>query len=372
MKVINMEIKNNLKRTLINILKQYDIEDKVLFQLRYKYMLHIDLSNQYPYLEDESLNENYVKECTEKAIEVFNSMKFSNNLLIVYDDIYNNHGIKEKEFVEGTLKGIIQYDNYKLDWKFPEDDDIYTCNRRIYQVEKIDIEKLFKEIVLSDIGGKLDLTSSIFIIDMDTGCIFHPYDDRGLYLFATKEEYLTDVWKEFYDDVFVDCKDFKIDIEKLYWIDGKDDDPEDLCLHGDIVVTIGEEIIDYSCTVSAVALRMLRTLSQDHIPTVGEQMLPCCGHTMIANETLDEVDIIGCDDGIDWTVIHENGMVKIIIENEDAVYIYYLQYKEEVLRFVYMIEDYYKKSSNKVLPKDEFERDGYIAFWNEWNKRTKR
>ncbi|HLR35254.1 MAG TPA: hypothetical protein VK071_08020 [Tissierellales bacterium] len=34
-----------------------------------------------------------------------------------------------------------------------------------------------------------------------------------------------------------------------------------------------------------------------------------------------------------------------------------------------MVEDYYKKSSNKILPEDEFERDGYIAFWNEWNRR---
>ena len=364
-----MEIKNNPKELLINILKKYNTEDKVLFQLRYKYMLHVDLSRKYQYLEDWSLNKDYVKECTEKAIEVFNFMKFSHNLLIVYDDIYISHGTREKEFVEGTLKNIIQYDNYKLDWKFPEDDNIYTCNRRIYQVEKVDIEKLFKEIVISDIGGELDLTSSTFIIDMDTGCIFYLYDDRGLYLFAPKEDYLIDVWKEFYDDVFVDCKGFKIAVKKLYWIDGKDDAPEDLCLHGDVVVTIGEEIIHNSCTVSAAALRILRTLSRDHLPTIGEQMLPCCGHTMIANETLDEVEIIGCDDGIDWTVIHENGMVKIITENENTVYIYYLQYKEEVLRFVYMVEDYYKKSSNKVLPEDEFERDGYIAFWNEWNRR---
>lgn len=188
-----------MKELLINILKQYNVEDKVLFQLRCKYMLHVDLSKKYQYLEDGSLNEDYVKECTEKAIEVFNFMKFSHNLLIIYDDIYSSHGTKEKEFVEGALKNINQYDNYKLDWKFPEDDDVYTCNRRIYQVEKVDIERLFKEIIISDIGGELDLTSSIFIIDMDTGCIFHLYDDRGLYLFAPKEEYLSNVWKEFYD-----------------------------------------------------------------------------------------------------------------------------------------------------------------------------
>ncbi len=190
-----MEIKNNPKRTLIDILKRYNIKDKVLFQLRHKYMLHIDLSKEYPYLEDGSLDKNYVKECTEKAIEVFNSMKFSNNLLIVYDDIYNSHGTREKEFVEDTLKNIAQNDNYKLNWKFPEDKDIYTCSRHIYQAKEVDIEKLFKEIILSDIGGKLGLTSSIFILDIETGCIFHLYDDRGLYLFAPKEEYLVDMGK---------------------------------------------------------------------------------------------------------------------------------------------------------------------------------
>lgn len=366
--MINMEIKANLKEALVSILKQYNVEDGVLCQLRYKYMLHIDLCNQYPYLEDGSLNETYVKICTEKAIEVFNFMKFSHNLLIVYDDIYSNHGIREKEFVESILENIIQYDNYKLDWIFPEDDTINTCNRRIYQVEKIDIEKLFREIVLSDIGGELDLVSSIFVIDLDTGCIFHLYDDRGLYLFDLREDYLTDVWNAFYNDVFVDCKNFKIDVKSLYWIDRKDDNTEDLCLHGDVVVTIGEEIISNSCTISAAALRMLRTLSRDHLPIIGKQILPCCGHTMISNENLDEVDIIGCDDGIDWTVLHENGMVKIITENKNTVYIYYLLYKKEILHFIYMIEDYYKKSLNRALPKDEFERNGYIAFWNEWNK----
>jgi hypothetical protein len=95
----------------------------------------------------------YVKKCTEKAIEVFNFTRFSHNLLVVYNDIYSNHGVREKEFVESILENIIQYDNYKLDWIFPEDDTANTCNRRIYQVEKIDIEKLFKEIILSDIGG---------------------------------------------------------------------------------------------------------------------------------------------------------------------------------------------------------------------------
>ena len=61
-------------------------------------------------------------------------------------------------------------------------------------------------------------------------------------------------------------------------------------------------------------------------------MLPCCGHFIIANEALDEVTISGCENGIDWSVIHKDNMVILELE-------------------------------------DEFDRDGYVAFWNEWHRR---
>ena len=166
-------------------------------------------------------------------------------------------------------------------------------------------------------------------------------------------------------------RDFKIEVNNLYWIDGKKDDPDDLCLHGDIEVIIGEEKLSCSCTASAAALRMLKTLSEDHLLTKGEQMLPCCGFFMIPNETLDEVEISGCDNGVDWTVLHDDGMIRLITEKGNTVYIYYLQYKEEVLRFVNVVEEYYKKSLPKNIPADEFERNGYIAFWNEWHMISK-
>jgi len=84
----------------------------------------------------------YVKKCTEKAIEVFNFTRFSHNLLVVYNDIYSNHGVREKEFVESILENIIQYDNYKLDW-------IYFQR----MILPIHATGEFKEIILSDIGG---------------------------------------------------------------------------------------------------------------------------------------------------------------------------------------------------------------------------
>ncbi len=56
--VVNTE--NKPSEILENILKQYGAEDTILFRLRYKYMLHIDLSEKYPYLEDESDRNGYI------------------------------------------------------------------------------------------------------------------------------------------------------------------------------------------------------------------------------------------------------------------------------------------------------------------------
>ena len=375
-----MKIKEKPKDILINILKQYGVQDKVLNRLTCKYMLHIDeLSEKYQYLEDGNLNELCVEECLQKAIEIYRFINYSDNLLIIYDNLFGQDNEKEKKFLESTLTDIIQYDTYKLKWQYPirkddlpiyQDDEVYTCIRHLYHVKEINIQKLFREIILSDIGGEMNFCSSIFIIDSNSGCIFHLYDDRGLLLFAPKEEYLTDVWKKFQDSIFtLDYSNFKIKVNSLYWLDKAKDDPNDLCLHGDITVIIGEEKLSYSCTASAAALRMLKTLSEDHLPTKGEQMLPCCGFSMIPNENLDEVDIIGCDNGVDWAVLNEDGMFKLITGNGNTVFVYYLQYKGEILRFADIVEYYNKKSLPKNIPEDEFERNGYMAFWNERNRR---
>jgi len=47
---------------------------------------------------------------------------------------------------------------------------------------------------------------------------------------------------------------FSIKSKTLRWIDKSKDAPGDLCLHGDVVATIGDEQFEYNCTVSATAL----------------------------------------------------------------------------------------------------------------------
>lgn len=150
------------------------------------------------------------------------------------------------------------------------------------------------------------------------------------------------------------------------------DYPEDLCLHGHAVARIADQTLEYDATVSATALYLLKSLTEDHIMYQDIQMLPCCGHTLIANEDLSEVVISGCPNGIDWSVIHNDDIVVLELEDGTKDHISLDEYRAEVFRFADMIEDFYKACTPKVLPDEPFFRDGYIAFWNEWHKRRGR
>lgn len=164
---------------------------------------------------------------------------------------------------------------------------------------------------------------------------------------------------------------FFIEIIDFYWINGDKDDPEDKCLHGNVNVKIGNEVVaeNYPCTVSSTALYLLKSLQNNHIPGVSlNQMLPCCGFFIIPNDTNDTVEITGCLTGIDWTVIHENHSVKLITQKGHESSIDIDSYRLIVFDFVDKVEKYYNSCKEKILPADDFDLKGYLMFWKEWHK----
>lgn len=163
---------------------------------------------------------------------------------------------------------------------------------------------------------------------------------------------------------------FSIKATDLIWICDNPDDPNDLCLHGHVRAEIGERVLEDDGTVSATALYLLKTLTEDKLMAPHDiQMIPCCGHFMIANDDLTNVTILGCDKGTDWSTIHTADGVKIILPTGEETEISLDEYKAEVLAFADSIEAFYQSCTPKNLPKDEFVRNGYIAFWNEWHRR---
>ena len=163
---------------------------------------------------------------------------------------------------------------------------------------------------------------------------------------------------------------FNITADNFAWITGAADDPEDKCLHGHVTVTIGGKTFEANGTVSATALYLLKSLTEDHIPADHDlQMVPCCGHFYIASEDLMTVTILGCDTGLDWTIRHDGRTVLLTAPDGTEESVPYSDYLYKVCRFADKVERYYDQCSPKVIRDDEFDRNGYTAFWNEWYRR---
>ena len=99
------------------------------------------------------------------------------------------------------------------------------------------------------------------------------------------------------------------------------------------------------------------------------QMIPCCGHTLIANDDLSEVQISGCDTGTDWATIHEGNAVRFVLPSGQEEVVPLRDYQYEVLNFSKKVKRFYDTCTPKEIPENEFDRNGYTAFWNEWQRR---
>lgn len=161
---------------------------------------------------------------------------------------------------------------------------------------------------------------------------------------------------------------FFIDATDLKWLEGSNES-EDLCLHGHAVAWIAGKKLEYDATVSATALYLLKTLTKNHLINTDNQMLPCCGFSIFVSDSPDNVIIVGCDNGIDWSVIHDGDNVILELDDGTKDVVSIDNYKKAVFAFADKVEAFYKSAAPKKLPSDKVEREGYIAFWNEWHRR---
>lgn len=87
---------------------------------------------------------------------------------------------------------------------------------------------------------------------------------------------------------------FDIKVLRQHWIkDDENDNPEDLCSHGEVYLRIGDKEISNeksgSWTLSSTALYLMRTINENYEPNkYASQLIPCCGHFFKADEDNDE------------------------------------------------------------------------------------
>ena len=155
-----------------------------------------------------------------------------------------------------------------------------------------------------------------------------------------------------------------------------DDCPTDLCAYGKVQFSIDElEIVvpTEEWTLSAATIYLLRTLERDHTfeNMAGGPLFPCCGFSMYDTEDSEDVLIVGCPNGIDASVLHENGAVKVTVQTGESKLISETVWKEAVLNFSTEIRRFYDSCAEKI-PHDDVARKGYDKMLHEWQRRHPR
>ncbi len=140
----------------------------------------------------------------------------------------------------------------------------------------------------------------------------------------------------------------------------------DCCIHGKIVFNIGNDTLcdDTEWCVSASAYRFLHTIFENHFTGAEDFLIPCCGHFMIPSDDNQTVMMSGCNNGIDFDIIHEQET--ITIQTAEKVYtVSFEEFKVAVLSFAEQVEDFYRTNPPRHF-EDNFDKDGFGAFITEW------
>ncbi len=165
----------------------------------------------------------------------------------------------------------------------------------------------------------------------------------------------------------------------LHWMKGSEEDPADLCAHGDFEFRIGGDVLSdgtqgRSLTLSAAALFLLRTLSRPHTSAsrVGGHLFPCCGFCMYDVPGESDVVIVGCPNGEDFEIDHQEEGATILVRavdgrewpvNPDA-------WRAAVFAFADAVSDFYASSPPRCPTPDD--SAGFRAFEAEWERRRDR
>lgn len=160
----------------------------------------------------------------------------------------------------------------------------------------------------------------------------------------------------------------KLYTKDMYFLGETEEQQEyDCCVHGSVVFKIGNDILHEGgdWCVSASALRFMKTIFENRIMTDEDFLIPCCGNYMIPSDDKKSVTIIGCNNGIDFEIIHNQNIVNIKTQNGNQYEIPLDDYRNAVLAYAEQIGDFYKSNPPRKFY-DDSEKDAYDAFMYEW------
>jgi hypothetical protein len=159
----------------------------------------------------------------------------------------------------------------------------------------------------------------------------------------------------------------------LHWLGENDTEwQRDLCAHSSVFLKIKDKIVSDEnlgdWTVSAAAYYLLKTLTENHNEKEDPQLFPCCGFNMYAvGDNNDELLILNCPSGINWSITHKPNYLIHQFENSEIIETDFAEWRNAVCNFSDEVMSFYETSAPKIVD-DDADKKGFELFIKEWKR----
>jgi hypothetical protein len=149
------------------------------------------------YDNSDDVRSKYINAALNRTLQLFKNALPTAKLLMW--EIYPQKDDEQLFLREFENKTSLSIPQEKTEANVVVDGEVTKRVRFYWDIEKQDvpIERLFKEIILGDLGGFPALVSSVYLFDFDCHVMFHLYDDRGLDIVSKDKETLVPSYKQY-------------------------------------------------------------------------------------------------------------------------------------------------------------------------------
>ncbi|WP_206458356.1 DUF3885 domain-containing protein [Anaerovorax sp. IOR16] len=152
------------------------------------------------YSHELAVNPEYVSAALHRAKTIYENLPQNPNVLRI--DAYPNYENNVQDIILSVCKavGLPQPHEQVIEpFQWDEDDEVISQLQLYWDLKTISFssDKVLQEIIKADIGGCIELVSSVYFVDTINSVLFHLYDDKGLDLIAADKEQLRPIFNRF-------------------------------------------------------------------------------------------------------------------------------------------------------------------------------
>lgn len=188
--MLKEQMKDELKLLGLNFLKH-----PIYYNCHYGIRFEIGVGDVYN--KDMLPRKEYVEHALSRAMTIYNNGIKSPGLLMweVYPQNEEDKHNLQNIFLR-KIAPILPQEESSQDVN--NDGDIIKQTQIYWDLKKsqIPISKVFREVILGDLGGLQDFVSSIYLFDIENHVMLHLYDDRGLDIVAHDKNTLMPLYQK--------------------------------------------------------------------------------------------------------------------------------------------------------------------------------